>query len=98
MKEAPYSRPVHLDADKVLLWRRRGHCQQGIAHAEPDLKDALTLTPKGCLDVERTCAVLKPPFRPVPFIGALLPRGHAPGAQDETADRAIAWVIRHGER
>ncbi len=90
---------VHLEPQVVALGVCSGQGDQGLAVAEADLQRARCLAPEDRSEVERggagLDAVARPQFSPCPLLGG----GHAPGAHDETADRASprvgspAWEI-----
>src|SRR5690606_4156668 len=82
------ARPVHLDADEVLLRRGLGHLQQRLAHAEADLQGARGAAPEACVEIEQAIVQGQAEQRPALFQAALLTGGGAPGTHHETLDGA----------
>jgi hypothetical protein len=80
---------VYLDADEVLLGRRRRHLQQGLAHAETDFQSTRGTAAEYCIEIRGAGIQLQTKFGQALIEAALLAFGHAPSAHYETLDCAM---------
>src|SRR5690606_37528131 len=93
VEQGPDTRAVHLDTDEILLRRRLGHLQQGMAHAETDFQSARRLPAKDRIQIQLPLLQAQAETRPALFPAALLAFGHATGAHHEAADGAARLAV-----
>ena len=87
-----YAGLVHLDADEISVLALYGLLDQRIAIAETDFENDGRVTPEHRAEIERRFRIFDAIHRPQLIECALLRRRHAPGTQDETANRAPPWA------